>query len=70
MNRVKFYSQIRQHYLKAFPPTDVDRFTIPCPDCKQGCNSAGAGGNTKCFHCDNCGLVECEVTSPVLDLIE
>ena len=51
-----------RYYLKKFPPEGVDRFTIPCPDCKQGCNSADYGGNEVCFHCDNCGLEECEAT--------
>jgi hypothetical protein len=45
--------------LAEFFATDRDRFTMACPDCKQGCNSAGHGGNEKCFHCDNCGLIEC-----------
>lgn len=55
-----------RHYMEVFD-TDMDRFEMSCPDCKQGCNSAAAGGDVACFHCDNCGLVECEVTSPVLD---
>lgn len=55
-----------QHYSKVFN-TDMDRFEMSCPDCKQGCNSAELGGDDYCFHCDNCGLVECVVTSPVLD---
>lgn len=46
--------------------TDMNRFDMSCPDCKQGCNSVGYGGNEKCFHCDNCGLTECLVTSPAL----
>lgn len=62
--------QMRLHYLEAFPAPEVNRFLIKCPDCKQGCNSKAAGGNEKCFHCDVCGLVECEVTSPALDYDE
>lgn len=62
--------QTRQYYLELFPPPDVNRFQIACPECKQGCNSKAAGGNEKCFHCDVCGLVECEVTSPALDYDE
>lgn len=30
-----------------------------CPMCKVGVNSAKAGGNEHCFHCDLCGFVEC-----------
>lgn len=44
-----------------FPDDDVDRFGMSCPECKQGCNSADFGGNEVCFHCDVCGLVECEL---------
>ena len=61
------WSQIRREYLNKFPAENVDRFTISCPDCKQGCNSRSAGGNERCFHCDVCGLVECEVMSPALE---
>jgi len=61
------YSQLRQEYIAKFPDPKVNRFTIKCPDCQQGCNSAAAGGNERCFHCDVCGLVECMVTSPALD---
>ena len=61
-------TEMRQKYLALFPAKKVDRFTISCPDCKIGQNSKDAGGNDKCFHCGNCGLVECEVTSPVLDM--
>jgi hypothetical protein len=58
-------SEIFYHYTAIFD-TDMDRFQMSCPDCKQGCNSEALGGNEGCFHCDNCGLVECEVTSPAL----
>jgi hypothetical protein len=51
---------------KAFQ-TKQNRFDMKCPDCKRGCNSAGLGGNERCFHCGNCGLIECVITSPVLD---
>ena len=42
-----------------------------CPRC-GGQNSPKAGGNTKCFHCGDCGFVECNIFSPVDggDLIE
>jgi hypothetical protein len=60
-------SQTRQHYLSVFPKLNVDRFTLSCPDCGVGRNSEPAGGGELCFHCDTCGLVECEVTSPALE---
>lgn len=59
-------AEMFEHYSKVFD-TLMNRFDMSCPDCKQGCNSAGAGGNEHCFHCDVCGLVECEVTSPALE---
>lgn len=59
-NRKNLY----QHYLQIFS-TRMNRFEMSCPDCKQGCNLES--GSVSCFHCDNCGLVECVVTSPVLD---
>jgi hypothetical protein len=55
-----------EHYKKVFS-TSMNRFDMKCPDCQQGCNSAAAGGNERCFHCDNCDLIECLVTSPVLN---
>jgi len=55
-----------QHYKKIFS-TDMNRFDMTCPDCKQGNNSKAGGGSETCFHCDNCGLVECMVTSPALE---
>jgi hypothetical protein len=58
-------SEVYWHYVEIFR-TDIDRFLMSCPDCKQGCNSAPLGGSKTCFHCDNCGLVECMVTSPAL----
>jgi hypothetical protein len=43
----------------------TDRFCLRCPHCdKQGSNSAAAGGNKRCFHCGECGFVECEWCSP------
>lgn len=59
------HGEVYYHYTAIFD-TDMDRFEMSCPDCKQGCNSAALGGEAGCFHCDNCGLVECEVTSPAL----
>ena len=44
-----------------FKDSNMNRFEMTCPECKQGNNSAPAGGNEKCFHCDNCGLVECMI---------
>ena len=36
----------------------INRFKLKCPDC--GCpNSMPNGGNTKCFHCSQCGWIEC-----------
>lgn len=55
-----------EHYRQLFA-TKMNRFDMKCPDCQQGCNSAANGGNEKCFHCDNCDLIECLVTSPVLN---
>jgi hypothetical protein len=57
--------ELYDHYVKVFTDRG-DRFEMACPDCKQGCNSAALGGDEWCFHCDVCGLVECEVTSPAL----
>lgn len=54
---------LRMKLAEAFK-TKMNRFDMSCPDCKQGCNSAGLGGNETCFHCDNCGLIECAITSP------
>ena len=54
-------------YEGVFPKRDVDRFTIGCPDCVIGRNSAELGGRNTCFHCDACGLIECEVTSPAVE---
>lgn len=43
----------------------ANRFDLRCPHCdKQGVNSKGAGGNNLCFHCGECGFVECEWCSP------
>lgn len=45
--------------------TGCNRFTMRCPHCEVGKNSAGAGGNKRCFHCESCAFVECEWCSPV-----
>lgn len=43
----------------------ANRFTLRCPRCgKEKANSATAGGNETCFHCGQCGFVECEWNSP------
>lgn len=44
-----------------FKESDLDRFKMTCPRCRQGNNSTQYGGNERCFHCDNCGLIECEI---------
>jgi transcription elongation factor Elf1 len=36
----------------------TNRFTLRCPVC-GGENSSIAGGNITCFHCGDCGFVEC-----------
>jgi transcription elongation factor Elf1 len=54
------------NHRSAFPKRNVDRFTISCPACGTGKNSEDFGGNDRCFHCDTCGLVECEITSPAV----
>ena len=54
-------------YVGVFPKKNVDRFTMSCPDCGTGRNTAACGGNDRCFHCDSCGLIECVVTSPVIE---
>ena len=61
-------AETRKHYLEVFGGPERNRFEMKCPDCQQGCNSAAAGGNERCFHCDVCGLIECLVTSPALDI--
>jgi len=68
LNRTKknSLSDTYEHYKKVFS-TKMNRFEMKCPDCQQGCNSAASGGNERCFHCDNCDLIECLVTSPVLN---
>jgi len=53
-------------YQGVFPKKNVDRFTITCPDCGSK-NSESLGGNDRCFHCSKCGLIECVVTSPVIE---
>jgi len=53
-------------YQGVFPKKNVDRFTMSCPDC-GGKNSGANGGNDRCFHCEDCGLIECVVTSPVIE---
>jgi hypothetical protein len=58
--------EARFHYRNIFK-TDINRFEMSCPECQQGCNSKALGGTEKCFHCDVCGLLECEVTSPSLE---
>lgn len=30
-----------------------------CPKCKKGVNSEPDGGNENCFHCSDCGYIEC-----------
>lgn len=37
-----------------------------CPKCKKGVNSEPDGGNENCFHCSDCGYIECgeEATPP------
>lgn len=30
-----------------------------CPKCKKGVNSEPYGGNENCFHCSDCGYIEC-----------
>jgi hypothetical protein len=66
---IKLNRQTYLHYTKIFPGPEVNRDNMKCPDCKQGCNDHAGGGNERCFHCDNCGLIECLVTSPVLEEI-
>ena len=43
---------------------ETNRFSILCPACKAGHNCKGQGGNARCFHCGNCGFVECEYSEP------
>lgn len=57
--------RVARYYRKMFPHQDVDRTEMMCPECGVGENNFGAGGSEVCFHCTNCGLCECEVTSPV-----
>jgi hypothetical protein len=35
------FAQLQREYLNKFPAKDVDRFTIACPDCKQGFSLGG-----------------------------
>ena len=37
----------------------MDAFNKSCPICALGKNSQEKGGNINCFHCDNCGFIEC-----------
>lgn len=61
------FLEIHKKYAGVFPKKNVDRFTMACPDCGTGRNDANQGGNDTCFHCDSCGLIECFVTSPVIE---
>lgn len=35
-----------------------NRNELLCPDCKIGHNAKDRGDES-CFHCDNCGFIEC-----------
>jgi len=62
---MSFLDDFKKYY-GVFPKKNVDRFTMTCPDCGSQ-NSEANGGNDRCFHCGNCGLIECVVTSPVIE---
>lgn len=48
----------------------ANRFALRCPHCdKEGTNSRDAGGNEKCFHCGDCGFVECEWSSSAHEVV-